>query len=489
MTRPPPAPTTRGASSAAKRSEGFVLLIVLLVLATCSTVLAMAIRRSADKAILANQALRDLQVRWGNITAREAVLPAAEKIIREQEEAEGMPLVEVRREIMLGGLRFQFVLADEQAKANANLLARQGGLGGLSNSLRRLQLDQRRMMETRLRPIDGAVLRDEAARAQRQAELAMDEFRRTGRVPQGIDPRLLKGLAGAKGGPGQDPARPFALPPPPPDLGSPMAKAAGAAGPGVGGARPEPEKPLLELFRSYDQLFDIRRASQLVGLEPRDGSIVRLRVTCWGDGKVNFRRAPREVLREVLAGVLTETQLAQLEELRRSKPELTSQQAFSLLQVSADSQQQAAALVSGGSQTYSLWVLAEETTRVRYFLHVQHGVAPGQSAQSQGRLGGLSLEDLGPLTPEQEEMLRDAGVLRDSSGGRRGSQRSDPTRQALGQALESAKRAAGQPGLGAGDAGIGDPELGALRPGQAPPGRQDDPLSDVEFIRRWSFLW
>lgn len=476
-------------------ARGFVLLIVLMVLAICSTVLAMAIRRSADKAILANQALRDLQVRWGNITAREAILPVAEKIIQEQEKAEGVPLVEVRREIVLGGLRFQFVLGDEQAKANVNLLARQGGLGGLSNSLRRLQLDQRRMIEVRLKPIDGAVLRDEAARAQRQAEIAMNDFIRTGRMPRGIDPRLLTGLAGIEGGPGQNLASGPGLVAPPPGSGSPMANPAGAAAPGVGGAKREAEKPLLELFRSYDQVFNVRHASQLVGLEPRDGSVVRLRVTCWGDGKINFRRASREVLREVLAGVLTETQLSQLEELRRDKPELTMQQAFSLLQLSAEAQQEAAPLVSGGSQTYSLWVLAEEMTRLHYFLHVQEGVALGRLAELESELGGVTLEDLGPLTPEQEKMLRDAGVLRDSPRSRRGSRRSDPVDEALRQALEAANRAAGQPGQPGGpmpdarDAGIGDPELGALQPGQTPPGQQDDPLSEMEFIRRWSFLW
>ncbi len=131
---------------------GFILVMVLVVLAVCGALLGMAARRCARRALDASEALRQLQLRWGAMSCQATLLPAAEALLRQAELANQEPTAAVNGSVSLGGIEFGLRLADEQAKADANLLAHRQGDRQLTASLRRLQSDRKRPLPVRLRP-------------------------------------------------------------------------------------------------------------------------------------------------------------------------------------------------------------------------------------------------------------------------------------------------------------------------------------------------
>ena len=135
-----------------KPVRGMALLVVLVVIALAGTVLTMLARQSCERAVLAAQEASALQGRWGQTGCRAVYLPVAERLIDEARRDGAPPTTAVRRSITLGGVRFDVVVADEQAKANANRLLARGKSDGLAQSLRRLMADQRRPLAIRLRP-------------------------------------------------------------------------------------------------------------------------------------------------------------------------------------------------------------------------------------------------------------------------------------------------------------------------------------------------
>jgi hypothetical protein len=94
------------------------------------------------------------------------------------------------------------------------------------------------------------------------------------------------------------------------------------------------------------------------------------RVTCWGDGRVNLRRAEIPVLREALAGVLSESDLAKLRALREGPDAPTSAKLVGQLGLQKDKAKALAARTTGRSACYSLWVIAEGPTRLWHRFYV-----------------------------------------------------------------------------------------------------------------------
>jgi len=133
------------------RRRGYVLLIVLMVLAIAGSVLAVVCRMSLERAMFAERAQADLQRRWGVLTCQAVLLPKAEAALS----AGAVPASEVRRDLHLGGQLFSLVFGDEQAKANVNLLYRDAGLAGAENRVREVVASTKLRVE--LRPLsDGS---------------------------------------------------------------------------------------------------------------------------------------------------------------------------------------------------------------------------------------------------------------------------------------------------------------------------------------------
>ena len=116
------------------RRRGYVLLIVLMVLAIAGAVLAGVCRMSLERALFAERAQADLQRRWGVLTCRTVLLPKAEAALS----SSGSHASEVRGNLHLGGQAFSLVFGDEQAKANVNMLYRDGGLAGSESRVREI---------------------------------------------------------------------------------------------------------------------------------------------------------------------------------------------------------------------------------------------------------------------------------------------------------------------------------------------------------------
>lgn len=115
------------------RRRGYVLLIVLAVSVLVVTVLSTLAQVSLRRGLQAADAERDLQQRWGGVTLQEALLKDASKVFLAQEEraAELTPGVPppptIRDAITLGGVTFDMLLGDEDAKLNLNTVYHQSG--------------------------------------------------------------------------------------------------------------------------------------------------------------------------------------------------------------------------------------------------------------------------------------------------------------------------------------------------------------------------
>ncbi len=271
-----------------KHNDGFVLLLVLLVLTISGVTLAIASRRVARQTIAATQAQRDCQVHWGTLSCRAACLPATERFLRAVEIEQERPVVEVRRAVDLGGMRFNLLIADEQAKANMNLLADRGGAEAVALALHALQADRRTILPVLPRP---------------------------------------------------------------------------AAKPAAGVISSAPMR-----YGSFDQLFAISAPSELIGDEESPG--VASRVTCWSGGEVNLKRAELPVLRQALAGLLSETHLIGLLSYRQEHPACTLGEMLGALELTDKQLEAVRPHVTDTSRSHSLWVIARGTHRTWRHLYI-----------------------------------------------------------------------------------------------------------------------
>ena len=118
------------AARIAGRRGAFVLVMVLALLTVCALCLAGLARRSLDAGEQAATARTDLQRRWGIISCQRTYLPLARDLL--EAEANALPAQarvwplpsSVSVEFVLGDLHFSVLLADEDAKANLNAIAR-----------------------------------------------------------------------------------------------------------------------------------------------------------------------------------------------------------------------------------------------------------------------------------------------------------------------------------------------------------------------------
>lgn len=138
------------------RECGYVLLLVLAVLVIAGTVLAAAARRHCDNALAAAARAEQMQLRWGMLSCQAFAVGNAERLLARHEAETLAPAVNARSGLRLGEVDFVIEVHDEQAKANANLLARRHGNAALAERLAILQHGQRRVLPARLQPAPPA---------------------------------------------------------------------------------------------------------------------------------------------------------------------------------------------------------------------------------------------------------------------------------------------------------------------------------------------
>ncbi len=102
--------------------RGYVLILTLGLLVLSAALMASLSRAALRHASDAREAAENLQRRVGITSCRLAVLPAIEAVLNDQERAHHRPAAMFRTSVRLGEQAFDLVLADEQAKANLNVL-------------------------------------------------------------------------------------------------------------------------------------------------------------------------------------------------------------------------------------------------------------------------------------------------------------------------------------------------------------------------------
>jgi hypothetical protein len=138
---------------------------------------------------------------------------------------------------------------------------------------------------------------------------------------------------------------------------------------------------LVPLYGSYDQLFQYGHPSELVNPASTDGTPVS-HITCWGSGQVNFLKAPKEVLRATFEGLLDETQLDDLEKLVQDNPYASLSEAVKVLKLPAEKAPQVTSLLTDQSSCFSLWVVADDSTRKFYRLYIHQSADALSDRQS-----------------------------------------------------------------------------------------------------------
>lgn len=128
-----------------RNNGGYVLLLVLMVLAVAGTVMTAAVRNNCRLASTAHRRVGELRRYWAVRSLREVCLPNA------AEHAAG-PENECRHTVTLDGTDYKLVLCDEQVKANVNRLAARRSRADLHVLLARLQERVRRPLTVDLRP-------------------------------------------------------------------------------------------------------------------------------------------------------------------------------------------------------------------------------------------------------------------------------------------------------------------------------------------------
>ena len=103
-------------------ARGYVLVLTLALLVLAASLLVTICRAALVRVAQSHEAAHSLQQRWAAITCRTAILPYAEQILTGVEERQRRPAAVYRATVVLGGDRYDLVLADEQAKANVNAL-------------------------------------------------------------------------------------------------------------------------------------------------------------------------------------------------------------------------------------------------------------------------------------------------------------------------------------------------------------------------------
>jgi hypothetical protein len=105
--------------------RGYVLIMTLLLLVVAAVALAAVTAESHRRAMAARNAQDELQRRWAAISCEQSLLSRTPAVLKKASDKAGKPVGRYTQTMTLGGTKLTLVFADEQAKANLNVLANQ----------------------------------------------------------------------------------------------------------------------------------------------------------------------------------------------------------------------------------------------------------------------------------------------------------------------------------------------------------------------------
>jgi len=150
---------------------------------------------------------------------------------------------------------------------------------------------------------------------------------------------------------------------------------------GPGAALPE--------IGAYGQVFGDAPPRRLLGGAGEPG--LADRVTCWGDGRVNIRRAPDAVVREACDRELRRELVEAILEARRAAPGQPLDTLLGTLGNLDDAERtEVTRLLTDESSAYGLWIVARGEQRAWYTLTVGVGSGGGASGDASGGGGAAA---------------------------------------------------------------------------------------------------
>ncbi len=270
-----------------RNNDGYVLLLVLLVLAVAGTVMTAAVRDNCRRASTAHRRLGELRRYWAIRSLREVCLPEAAEHL-------AGPETEYRCTVTLDGTDYRVVLCDEQVKANVNRLATRRSRADLHILLARLQERVRRPLTVDLQP-----------------------GRRFG------------------------------------------------------------------TYSSFDQVFADADPARLIDPDNAADMPTR-RITFWGDGTVNFRRAGEPVLRAVLDGRVGLDVIANITSFTEDNPTGGLDELVEDIEPTDTEERVLRDALTDRSRAFALWIIAAEEARDRYALFLRQADEDGRTVHRRG---------------------------------------------------------------------------------------------------------
>lgn len=290
--------------------RGFVLLMTLLLLPVVAVSVAGVCLASMNAALDAGHARRDLQRRWGMISCRRALWPLAGRMIDHANENADQPVIQVALDLTLADQTFHLVFADEQAKLNLNAIYRRRGP---------------EVTRECLREMTGS---------------GSDLLARIDPQPHEEASSQDTGQSGGDGG---------------------TANTTVVVGKGS--------------FGSFGQVYSnptgeelLQPATDAGGDHLPDGAATRL--TLWGTGHVNMRRASQQTLQWACAPVLGLGDIDRLLELRAKQPGIDLYSALSAMELTKEQRSQLINILSDQSNCQSMWITCDDSRRCWRELHV-----------------------------------------------------------------------------------------------------------------------
>lgn len=295
------------------KPRGYVLVMTLLLLALAAVALAGVTAESHRRAIEALTAQDNLQQRWGAISCHQALLPLAADILESARNQADKPPSRVNARVLLGGVGFRLVFADEQAKANISLLTQR---------------------------LNGPLLRET--------------------INSLIGPGATFSLSPSPGIPLEE-----SSPSPPP---TPTPTPAAKPGPAT---TQSTETPILQTFFTYGQVFGGAAPSMLMGGDRFGGMADQL--TCWGDAKLNVTAASPAAVAAVAATVLEKDEMLRFHRAQEKTPLKKWTDLFKEVNILPDKVALMRKRVTDKSACHSLWVASDGRVKSRYRFAVMSG--------------------------------------------------------------------------------------------------------------------
>jgi type II secretory pathway component PulK len=310
-----------------ERRPGFVLVLVLGLLAIAATALAVTARRHFRLVLAAVSAEEELQRRWLVRSAEALVLERAPQLLTTADppRAQAPTPALARRWLVLETPHYavRLKVQDEQAKLNLNAALGDAEGSALKKRLAHLPSLQARASRLMIRPIEGFDRQLNAIPPTWPAFVSLEQVLPNLRPEDwiGTPDRDAAGDSGDSGDSGDIPR-------------DTSVDSGGSGGSGVGAVGDD--------------------------------------LTLWGEGRVNVHTASPQVLAAAVFPDLDGARLRQVVERRQAEPHLKLSELLKPLSLTASQQGRVTAKLSDASTCYSLWITLSNADRAWYFGSVRN---------------------------------------------------------------------------------------------------------------------